>query len=162
MVETIWKQEYGSEIMRGIWYKLKALQPVLRQLNKKEFQYIGQKIEKARNELEDLQEKLYNQAQDDLVNKERELLIQLEKWSLLEENALRQKARARWITLGDSNNKYFSSVIKERNQKKNIRSILSLDGKMVYETQEIQEEFVKFYKSLMGSQQGNFQLSILR
>ena len=140
--------------MRGIWYKLKALQPNLRQLNKKEFQYIGQKIEKARSELEDLQEKLYNQAQDDLVNKERELLIQLEKWSLLEENALRQKARARWITLGDTNNKYFSAVIKERNQNKQIRSILSLDGKMLYEPQEIQEEFVSFYKSLMGSSAG--------
>ncbi|XP_015068674.1 uncharacterized protein LOC107013227 [Solanum pennellii] len=74
LVDTIWKQEYGSEVMRGIWYKLKALQPVLRQLNKREFQYIGQKIEKARSELEDLQEKLYNQAQDDLVIKEKELL----------------------------------------------------------------------------------------
>ena len=70
---------------------------------------------------------------------------------MLEENALRQKARVRWITLGDRNNKYFSSVIKERNQKKHIRSILSLDGKIVYEPHEIQEEFVKFYKSLMGS-----------
>nr|XP_010314882.1 uncharacterized protein LOC101268668 [Solanum lycopersicum] len=73
---------------------------------------------------------------------------------MLEENALRQKARARWITLGDTNNKYFSAVIKERNQKKHIRSILSLDGKMLYEPQEIQEEFVKFYKSLMGSSAG--------
>ena len=70
---------------------------------------------------------------------------------MLEENALRQKARARWITLGDTNNKYFSAVIKERNQKKQIRSILSLDGKMLYEPQEIQKEFVSFYKSLMGS-----------
>ena len=91
MVETVWKQEYGSEVMRGIWYKLKALQPILRQLNKKEFQFTHQKIEKARSELEELQEKLYNQAQDDLVIKEKELLIQLEKWSMLEENALRQK-----------------------------------------------------------------------
>ena len=95
LVDTIWKHEYGSEVMRGIWYKLKALQPVLRQMNKKEFQFIGKKIEKARSELKELQEKLYNQAQDDLVIKEKELLIQLEKWSMLEENALRQKARAR-------------------------------------------------------------------
>ncbi|XP_069155672.1 uncharacterized protein [Solanum lycopersicum] len=67
------------------------------------------------------------------------------------ESALRQKARARWIKLGDANNKYFSSVIKERTQKKHIRSILSIDGRMLYEPQEIQEEFVMFYKSLMGS-----------
>ena len=120
MVDTVWKQDFGSEVMSRILYKLKALQPVLRQLNKKEFQYIGKKIKKARSELEDLQDKIYNQAQDDLVNQEKELLIQLEKWSLLEENALRQKARARWITLGDTNIKYVSAVIKERNQKKHI------------------------------------------
>ena len=68
---------------------------------------------------------------------------------MIEESALRQKARARWIKLGDANNKYFSSVIKERTQKKHIRSILSIDGRMLYELQEIQEEFVTFYKSLM-------------
>ena len=73
---------------------------------------------------------------------------------MIEESALRQKARARWITVGDVNNKYFSSVIKERNQKKHIRSILSIDGRMLYEPQEIQEEFVMFYKSLMGSSAG--------
>ena len=46
MVDTIWKHEYGNDIMRGIWYKLKALQPVLRQMNKKEFQFIGKKLRK--------------------------------------------------------------------------------------------------------------------
>ena len=73
---------------------------------------------------------------------------------MLEENALRQKARARWITLGDSNNKYFSSVIKERSQKKNIRSLMSLDRRKLSEPQEIQEEFVQFYKRLMGTSAG--------
>ena len=49
LVDKVWKKMYGSEVMKEIWYKLKALQPVLRQLNKKEFQYIGQKIEKTRS-----------------------------------------------------------------------------------------------------------------
>ena len=64
-------------------------------------------------------------------------MIKLEKWSMIEESALRQKARAKWIQLGDANNKYFSSVIKERTQKKHIRNILSIDGRMLYEPQEI-------------------------
>ena len=53
--------------------------------------------------------------------------------------------------MGDANNKYFSSVIKERSQKKNIRSLMSLDGRKLSEPQEIQDEFVLFYKSLMGT-----------
>ena len=82
------------------------------------------------------------------------MLIKLEKWSLIEESALRQKSRIKWIQLGDENNKYISSVIKERTQKKQVRSIMSLNGQMLYDPQEIQEEFVMFYKSLMGSSAG--------
>nr|XP_010321228.1 uncharacterized protein LOC104647500 [Solanum lycopersicum] len=154
MVDKFLKQKHGSEVIKEIWNKLKALQPVLRQLNGREFQYIGQKIEKTRSELVELQEQLYSQARDELVAKEKELLINMEKWSMIEESALRQKARARWIKLGDANNKYFSSVIKERTQKKHIRSILYIYGRMLYELQEIQQEFVMFYKSLMGSSAG--------
>ncbi|KAK6788591.1 hypothetical protein RDI58_012389 [Solanum bulbocastanum] len=53
--------------------------------------------------------------------------------------------------LGDANYKYFSAIIKERTQRKPIRDITSLDGQMLYEPQEIQNEFVLFYKSLMGT-----------
>ncbi|XP_015081413.1 uncharacterized protein LOC107025058 [Solanum pennellii] len=109
---------------------------------------------KARMELAEIQEQLYSQANDELIAKEKELLIKLEKWSVIEESALRQKARAKWIQLGDANNKYFSSVIKERTQKKHIRNILSIDGRMLYEPQEIQDTFVLFYKILMGTSAG--------
>ena len=55
---------------------------------------------------------------------------------------------------GYANNKHFSAVIKEKTQKKQVRSIMSLNGQMLYDPQEIQEEFVMFYKSLMGSSAG--------
>ena len=42
-------------------------------------------------------------------------------------------------------------MIKERSHKKNIRSLMSLDGRKLSEPQEIQDEFVLFYKSLMGT-----------
>ncbi|XP_069143394.1 uncharacterized protein [Solanum lycopersicum] len=85
---------------------------------------------------------------------EKELLIKLEKWSMIEKSALRQKSRIKWIHLVDANNKFFSSSIKERTQKKQIRSIMSLKGKMLYDPHEIQDEFVMFYKSLMGTSAG--------
>ncbi|KAK6790547.1 hypothetical protein RDI58_009628 [Solanum bulbocastanum] len=77
------------------------------------------------------------------------MLLKLGKWSMIEESVLRQKSRINWIQLGDENNKYFSAIIKERTQRKQIRGITSLDGQMLYEPQEIQNEFVLFYKSLM-------------
>ena len=55
---------------------------------------------------------------------------------------------------GYANNKHFSAVIKEKTQKKQVRSIMALSGQMLYDPQEIQEEFVIFYKSLMGTSAG--------
>ena len=127
---------------------------MLKQLNRKEFKCIGKQIDMARIEVANVQNQLNEQATDELIVKEKELLIKLEKWSLIEEIALRQKSRIKWIQLGDAKNKYFSSVIKERTQKKQVRSIMSLNGQMLYDPQEIQEEFVMFYKSLMGSSAG--------
>ncbi|KAH0746140.1 hypothetical protein KY285_007797 [Solanum tuberosum] len=126
LVVSVWKQDYGKGSMKKVWCKLIALQLALRQLNNKEFKYISQQIEKARYELSRIQEELYDEATDDLVEQEKEIMMKLEKWSMIEESALRQKSRTRWIQLGDANNKYFSAIIKERTQKKQIRCITSL------------------------------------
>lgn len=69
----------------------------------------------------------------------------------MEENALRQKARIKWIQLGDANNKYFSAIIKERVQKKQIKNIISSSGQILYGPEEVKNEFVNFYKGLIGS-----------
>ena len=133
IVETAWKRHYDYDAMKKVWCKLKDLQHRLQQLNRKEFKYIGRKTEQARIEVANVQSQLNEQATDELVMKEKELLINLEKWSLIEENALRQKSRIKWIQLGDANNKYFSAVIKERTQKKQVRSIMTLSGQMIYD-----------------------------
>ena len=82
----------------------------------------------ARSEFAKVQDQLNEQITDELIVQEKELLIKLEKQSMIEESALRQKSRIKWIQLGDANNKFFSSVIKERTQKKQIRSIMSFEG----------------------------------
>ena len=120
MVEVIWKKDYGNSIMKQVWCKLMDLQHVLKQWNRKEFKYLGMQIEMARLEIAKVQDQLNEKATDELVVKENELLIKLEKWPMIEESVFRQKARIKWNQLGDANNKFFSSVIKERTQKKQI------------------------------------------
>lgn len=77
LVENIWKKEYRTGQMQRVWCKLKALQPVLRQLNNKEFKFISQKMEKAREELNRIQEHITSQATDEQID-------QVEKWSMIE------------------------------------------------------------------------------
>ena len=80
---------------------------MLKQLNRKEFKCIGKQIDMARIEVANVQIQLNEQVTDEFIVKEKELLIKLEKWSLIEESALRQKSRIRWIHLGDANKQVF-------------------------------------------------------
>ncbi|XP_075080185.1 uncharacterized protein LOC142165724 [Nicotiana tabacum] len=75
---------------------------------------------------------------------------------MIEEGALEKKARAKWIQLGDSNTKYFSTVMKERSQRKQILELHSITGNRITDSKGIKREIVEFYKSLMGAAAQSF------
>ncbi|KAK4734020.1 hypothetical protein R3W88_008281 [Solanum pinnatisectum] len=87
-----WKKGRTGDHMRQVLSNLKSLKPDFRKLNKEDFHHITQKIETCR------------------CTFHKEILLNLEKWDLIEESVMKQKARVDWIKLGDSNTKYFSSV----------------------------------------------------
>ncbi|KAH0698461.1 hypothetical protein KY284_012676 [Solanum tuberosum] len=151
IVENTWSQKLAPDRMKDIWLKLKALGAKLRVLNNQEFKFIRAKIDETRTMLADIQTTMNTQSTEGLIQLEKDTLINLEKWSLLEENAIRQKSRVQWIKLGDSNTKYFSAVCKERSNMKQIMEITSLNGQKLHDPKKIKDEFVSFYKSLMGS-----------
>jgi len=81
--------------MENIWRKLKALKTPLKELNKEEFKGIEAKISKARTHLAQVQDQINRHCTDYLLELEKKILQELEKWSNIEENALRQKSRAK-------------------------------------------------------------------
>ncbi|XP_019233638.1 PREDICTED: uncharacterized protein LOC109214193 [Nicotiana attenuata] len=129
----------------------KALKAPLKALAVKEFKGINLRIEAARMDLKDIQEQLSNKYSDSLLKREKETLLNLENWSMIEENILKQKARAKWIQLGDANTKYFTAVVKDISQRKQINEITTRCGDRVTDPEGIKEEILDFYKSLMGS-----------
>lgn len=64
---------------------------------------------------------------------------------------MKQKSRVRWIKLGDLNTNLFFAIVKERTQKKQLRELTSLDGQVLKDPEEIKQEIINFYKSLMGA-----------
>lgn len=70
---------------------------------------------------------------------------------MIEESVLQQKARAKWIRLGDSNTKYFSAVMKERTQHNHITELTNTMGIKLTTAEDIKAEIMGFYKGLMGT-----------
>ncbi|XP_075102876.1 uncharacterized protein LOC142177587 [Nicotiana tabacum] len=151
IVERIWGQSYIACKMKNSWMKLKALRPIFRALNNEQFRTISLKNEQARVELENIQRKINAACNDSLIGEERNLLQNLEKWSLIEESILKQKSRAKWIRLGNSNTEYFAAVMKERSQKTQLNEIMALTCDKLTHLDSIKQEVIEFYKSLMGS-----------
>ncbi|XP_075080308.1 uncharacterized protein LOC142165830 [Nicotiana tabacum] len=139
---------FGNPVQYG---EIKDFNDCIHDLMLNEVKYCGKSVAAEIHQLEDEKYMLNSQWSDNLVEKERTTLQNLEKWSLFEENIMKKKSRVKWIQLGDSNTKYFSVVVKERSQKKLIKEITSLEGMTLTEPNDIQEEIVNFYKSLIGS-----------
>ncbi|XP_019234330.1 PREDICTED: uncharacterized protein LOC109214833 [Nicotiana attenuata] len=97
VVKKVWKQKFSKWKMKDIWMKPKALKPLFKQLNNEEFRNITQRIDKERNELVMIQKQLTSKWSDDLMEQERTTMQNLEKWSMIEENIMKQKSRAKWI-----------------------------------------------------------------
>ncbi|XP_055814243.1 uncharacterized protein LOC129883649 [Solanum dulcamara] len=73
-------------------------------LNNNNYKEAAEKIQQIINSLKRSQLKLATHYTDALALEEKDLLIQLEKWTNIEKSIQHQKSRAMWIKLGDSNN----------------------------------------------------------
>ncbi|XP_070028655.1 uncharacterized protein [Nicotiana sylvestris] len=123
ILKKVWAQDYKDIGMSRTWQKLKRLKEALRELNTYMTSY-QQKLNQAKQELELAQ---YNISLQPLcqiyIEQEKEALIEVEKWSNVEEQVLRQKSRATWIQYRDVNTKYFHAQWKMRISANTINSI---------------------------------------
>lgn len=160
LVEEEWKHIYYPHKMRNFWAKQKALREKLRRLNEAEFKGITTRINQAREDLKEIQHNLRQHYSDEQATEEKKVICQLEQWSLIEESALQQKARAKWIKLEDANTSYFSAVIKDRKQRKQILKLDTQEGEKITDPNDIKLEIIQFYKSLIGTALQKLQQSI--
>lgn len=89
-------------------------------------------------------------SNSELIQEEKQLLVNFEKWSNTEEQIWKQKARIDWLQLGDSNTKFFHAYIQVRKNTNVIHRLVSSEGVVVVQAQ-IKQEIKEFYQSLMGT-----------
>ncbi|GJT11650.1 RNA-directed DNA polymerase, eukaryota, reverse transcriptase zinc-binding domain protein [Tanacetum coccineum] len=66
-----------------------------------------------------------------------------------EELILYQKAKVKWLSVGDRNNAYFHKTIKSRQQRNRVDAVCDENGK-IFEGKEVDEQFVKHFQKFLG------------
>ncbi|KAJ4889497.1 Endonuclease/exonuclease/phosphatase protein [Raphanus sativus] len=73
----------------------------------------------------------------------------------IEEQLYFQKSRVKWLGLGDGNNCFYHNVCKARNSKNTIRRIITSDGRILTDLNEIKAEAVKHFDTFLNEQPNN-------
>lgn len=140
IVEAVWQEQIRGDAMQKIWNKMHNLKERLKDFNKYMAAY-KQALDKARQELDIVQARMVDTlSNQELIRREQELIKEIEKWSKIDEQALRQKSRAVWIPYGDANSKYFHAQLKLRGSKNAISSIHDSTGMRITDQALIERE----------------------
>lgn len=77
------------------------------------------------------------------------------KWSGIEEDILRKRAKFDWLRLGDGNNRFFHAYLKSMKKQTGLRKIYIAGGPLLTTQAEIEKEILDLYGSLMGTVDSN-------
>ena len=67
-----------------------------------------------------------------------------------EESFYAQKSRIRWLKEGDANTPFFHNSVKSRFNRNKLVSLTKEDGSIVYESAEIKEEAISFFRGVLN------------
>ncbi|XP_074291904.1 uncharacterized protein LOC141618721 [Silene latifolia] len=151
-VQLNWGKQWPGTKMFNLVKKLKHLKRPLKELNRVDFDDIENTTARARMYLESIQIKLRSEPQNaELIHLELEAASSVR---FLEEachDFLIQKSKALWVEKGDTNSKYFHSIIKGRHIRNRVMRIENHQGVLCEENREIQQAFIEFYTDLLGT-----------
>ncbi|XP_070016975.1 uncharacterized protein [Nicotiana sylvestris] len=151
VVHEVWNQRVQGHTMFSICLKLQRLKDKTKHMNK-EMSSLDKKIGQFRKQLENAQGELDEDPFNiQLIVKEKELLLQIEKWEGVNEHVLTQRSRAMWIKAGDQNSKFFHAHLKARQSRNRISSIFNDQGDKVTTHALIDQEFRGFFQILLGT-----------
>ncbi|KAJ9536236.1 hypothetical protein OSB04_un000585 [Centaurea solstitialis] len=149
IVASGWKVHVDGTFMHRVLCKLKALKTPIRKL-RSSFHNLTKMTASLKHELEVAQlasdlDPTNGSLQEDVCVLRHAFL----KACYNEEQAIKQRAKIRWLLEGDSNTKFFHQVVKEKRHVHHIHSVMDASGRYVY-SQEVPDAFVEHLKLYLG------------
>ncbi|XP_022855777.1 uncharacterized protein LOC111376995 [Olea europaea var. sylvestris] len=137
LVAQVWGETVLGTPMFCLCSKLKKLKLALKNFNKEHFSELPTRVTQTRTDIEHVQCLIQQSPLDSSLHRE-EARLQKELYELsrAEEGFLRQKARVKWLNLGDQNTSFFFKAMKSHCGKSKVVSICKDDGTRVEEPHE--------------------------
>ncbi|XP_022040047.1 uncharacterized protein LOC110942582 [Helianthus annuus] len=149
-VKRVWETDVQGFAMYQVVQKLKALKTPLRKLFKQQGN-LHEKVKVARNNLDDCQHAIDNNPLSlDLKNQHANFVKMYMEAVRDEALFLQQKSKVDWLSLGDSNMKFFHNVVKVKNHRSRIFSIWDANGNL-YEGGMVPQVMVDHYTQFFGT-----------
>ncbi|KAJ9536012.1 hypothetical protein OSB04_un000818 [Centaurea solstitialis] len=150
IVSDVWRQRVDGTFMFRVTQRLKALKKPLRNL-RNTYGDLRIRVNKLKEELDIVQLAADLDPFSVALREDVEILrIAYQKAKLDEEEAIRQRAKVKWLREGDSNTKFFHMVVKEKRHAQQIHAIRKVDGTFVYDD-DVPIAFVENLKMLLGT-----------
>ncbi|XP_074267220.1 uncharacterized protein LOC141590534 [Silene latifolia] len=152
VVMDSWNQNILGTPMYILVSKLKKLKAPLKSLNRNGFSDVDKATGIARSLLEEIQLQLHNNPGDHVLsNAEREAAATYRHLCKVQYTFLSQKVKVDWLKFGDENTRYFHSQIRYRQVHNRVISITGGDGIRYSTCDGIENAFLDYYKSLLGT-----------
>ncbi|KAL9235894.1 hypothetical protein vseg_010625 [Gypsophila vaccaria] len=154
LVQQHWNTHIVGTHMFKLVKKMKLMKPILKQLNRDNYNDIEQTTEALEEQVFRLQKELGSDPTNGAIMEEehrcvKDLMIKLEARA----SYLAQKSKQQWFSEGDTNNAYFHGIIKGRRIRNKVIEIEDMKGITQNSPEGIQTAFLEYYKSLLGSSQ---------
>ncbi|XP_009780001.1 uncharacterized protein [Nicotiana sylvestris] len=151
MVQEVWSKKITGYAMYSDWQKLQILGSEAKGMNQA-FNSVDKRLESLKDQVQKVQKEI----DDDLFNsplilKEKELLLQIEKWEGIQEKVYKQKSRAMWISAGDSNTRFFYAHLKARQARNRVSTICNALGHRLTDPLLVEQELISFFEGLLGT-----------
>ncbi|XP_043699839.1 uncharacterized protein LOC122650493 [Telopea speciosissima] len=148
LVRSSWLTPISGSPLYIVNQKLKRLKGPLRDWAKGVFPHIEHEVLRTKNCLENVQgRKDMEGFSEELFKSKLQARIEHDKAIELHEKLWREKARNKWLALGDRCTKYFHASTKTRHVRSFIREIIKEDGSVLADVSEIGNHIVAHFEN---------------
>lgn len=151
IMREAWCTPLNGTIQLTLCMKLNNLKLPLKALNRQEFSHIFERARRAKAAYSKIQTQLMLNPSFPILKVQAKEHRATANFLLAAERVfLQQKTKNAHVMLADRNTAYFHSLLKKRNVGYSIAAIRKSDGTLTKSQDEVVNEFVDFYKNLLG------------